>query len=239
MTGKHAARDGHAESPSSEESSAPEDGAQIDGFHPPRQDRSRRTLDRFLSATERLLREKDFREISVDEIVERADSSKGAFYARFDRKEALLDVLRSERFGAVLDEWTAFLSPERWAERPLGEFLAALVGRLVRIYARRGPLMREFMLRARRDPEIRERALVLNRHVLEGVDEVVRGHPASVDHPDPGRAVELGVVMVGAAARDRLLFGGSSTDGVDVDPNELTEELTRALVRYLEVGPDA
>ena len=61
--------------------------------HPPQQERSRRTLRRILSATERLLLKRPFEDIGVQEIVRAARTSVGSFYARFDDKAALLTAL--------------------------------------------------------------------------------------------------------------------------------------------------
>jgi AcrR family transcriptional regulator len=60
---------------------------------PPQQNRSRRTLDRLLEASESLLKRKRFEEISVAELAREPRSSVGSFYARFPGKDALLDFL--------------------------------------------------------------------------------------------------------------------------------------------------
>jgi len=61
--------------------------------HPAKQERSRQTLRRLLDATSTLLQNKSFDDISITEIVESADSSVGAFYARFKDKEGILEQL--------------------------------------------------------------------------------------------------------------------------------------------------
>ncbi len=63
---------------------------------PAKQDRSRKTQDRILRATEKLLRREQFEAISVRRIVEEAGTSIGSFYARFRDKHALLPVLYAE-----------------------------------------------------------------------------------------------------------------------------------------------
>ena len=60
---------------------------------PPQQARSQETLHRILDAAEVLVAEKSFEDASVSEIVRRANSSVGAFYARFEDKDAVLRVL--------------------------------------------------------------------------------------------------------------------------------------------------
>lgn len=67
---------------------------------PPKQERSRETLDRILGAAESLLDGRPFDDISIDDIVNRADVSRSSFYARFESKEALLPLLY-ERYAAA------------------------------------------------------------------------------------------------------------------------------------------
>lgn len=78
----------------------------------PLQDRARRSLHRMLDATTELLADRPFDEISVDEIVERAGYSKGAFYHRFDSKADLLRHLIRQLTEGALKAWDEFLAPE-------------------------------------------------------------------------------------------------------------------------------
>ena len=65
----------------------------------PKQDRSRRSAERMLSAAERLLRTRPFEDITIAEIVRESGASIGSFYHRFASKEALLPLLY-ERYDA-------------------------------------------------------------------------------------------------------------------------------------------
>lgn len=64
---------------------------------PPRQARSKKTLEALLDAAEALLADRSFAEMRIDEIVAMAGSSSGSFYARFEDKTALLHALH-QRF---------------------------------------------------------------------------------------------------------------------------------------------
>lgn len=204
----------------------------------PRQERSRRTLRRIAEATRELLEKRPFDDLTVDEIVDRAGSSKGAFYARFPDKRSLLRFLSEEEFEAVLAGWSRYLDPERWADVPLEAFIEDLVGRLIRIYRERGTEMRAFIREARfgEDEEVRRKAVRLNRHVHALVREVVERSEEQVGHPDPGRAAGLGLLAVGAAARDAILFAEEGTNPAAASDGELRRELTRMYLAYLGAG---
>lgn len=64
----------------------------------PAQNRSERTFFRLLDAAEGLLGGRHWHEVSVQEIVRKADASVGSFYNRFADKEALLHCL-DDRLG--------------------------------------------------------------------------------------------------------------------------------------------
>ena len=63
----------------------------------PKQARAERTLHRLLDAAEGLIEERGLGDVSIPEIVRRARSSVGGFYARFRDKNELLRALE-ERF---------------------------------------------------------------------------------------------------------------------------------------------
>ena len=85
--------------------------------HQPVQDRSRRTLAALLDATESLLEERRFEQISVAEIILKAGVSTGSFYARFSGKDALLPALYA-RYHADLPERLAQVRQMLEGEQP-------------------------------------------------------------------------------------------------------------------------
>src|SRR5579871_3811602 len=97
------------------------------GLRPAKQARSSRTLERILRATRDLLHEKEFEEITVAEIVQRAQSSCGAFYARFPSKEALLPALYDAYTRSLPTETTVWSDPATWGERSLTVRVAKMV----------------------------------------------------------------------------------------------------------------
>ena len=87
----------------------------------PKQRRSERTLRRLLDAGEALIEEKGLADVSVPDIVRRAGSSVGGFYARFRDKNELLRALEERFFGELLARVDALAEPTRWAHAALPE----------------------------------------------------------------------------------------------------------------------
>ena len=66
--------------------------------------RQRRTREAIFSAFTQLLAQKDFAQITVGQIIEKADVGRATFYAHFETKEFLLTALCEELFAHVLPE---------------------------------------------------------------------------------------------------------------------------------------
>src|SRR5256885_8575330 len=89
-----------------------------------------------LSAAEGLLRERPFRELTVDEVMRRTDLSRPSFYVYFtDRHQLVLKVV--EHLGAEL-----FTMSDRWlrgtGEGP--ELARAALDGIVAVYVQHGPV---------------------------------------------------------------------------------------------------
>jgi AcrR family transcriptional regulator len=185
-----------------------------------------------------LLGERRFEEASVAEIARRARSSVGAFYARFEGKEALLAYLNERLFEEGQKLWDEFLAPERWEGQDASAIVEAVVARLVeRRRANRG-VLRALSLYARSHPEptFTARAHAMNRHVHEKLGELLLQRRAEIAHPSPEQAIAFGLLFVDGATREAILFGeaarlpGKPTDAA------LARELSAAWLAYLGVA---
>jgi AcrR family transcriptional regulator len=186
---------------------------------PPKQHRSRRTLQRIARAALELIAQDGVEGTTVGAIVRRAGSSVGSFYARFDGKADLLVYLDERIWETVEERWSEAVAGGL-ADRPIEQ----LVRGLARLYAdmdlvNRGA--RDAIGRALRGPgagpsdaAVRIRGRVRDdsaRLILEKRDEIV--------HSDPELAVETVCRTLEASAS---LF----------DP-EFLEDLCTALVTHL------
>lgn len=212
----------------------------MSAIHAPKQRRSHETLGRFLRAAEELLEEKSFVDVSVSDIAKRAGSSVGAFYSRFEGKEAVLDCLRDaferDTAGQARDLLEAHDTPRGGNPPPLESAIGEFVGLLIRQHrAHRGTL----------------RALVgqtIAGHGGTGAGrewispfplvEIIRKRRSEIDHPNPDVAVRVGLGMVLSAIRERVLFpelSGGAGHGAGVTDAVFADELARSLAGLLAV----
>jgi AcrR family transcriptional regulator len=103
-----------------------------------------------VSAAEALLRERPFRELTVDEVMRRTDLSRPSFYVYFrDRHHLILRVV--EHLGAELR-----MMSQRWytgAGDGPAQAREAMEG-IVEVYAEHGPVLRALADAAADDPEV-------------------------------------------------------------------------------------
>lgn len=208
-----------------------------DRVRPPRQARSRATLERLFQATAELLTARRFEEATVADLARQAGSSVGAFYTRFAHKQALIEAFDERLFEEGRARWDVFLEPRRWPGSAPADILRAVVERLVTIRRRHTGLLRSLALYARSQPgpRFRTRAARLNRHVSDRLRALVLRKPAKFNHPNPGQALDLGLLMVDAAVREAILFEAAGLNPRPVSDRALVRELTLAWCRYLGV----
>jgi AcrR family transcriptional regulator len=201
---------------------------------PPRQARSQETLERILEAAEVLVAEKGFEDAPVAEIVRRAGSSVGAFYARFHDKDGLLHALYARYFEQALATADEALDPARWEGSSVREILTEVVRFLVQIYREQNGLMRAFAQRTRVDAEFRARRERLSHHVSERLSSLLLTRRAEISHPEPVRAAAFGLTLVFSALDAVMLFGELRSGTLRLSDAELARELTRAYLAYLD-----
>lgn len=188
----------------------------------PRRRRSPEEAEReILDAAEAFLKERPFRELTVEEVMARTGLSRPAFYAYFrDRYGLVTRIL--ERVGAEL-----FEIDRGWLEGEGGDSRLKVRETLeggAAFFARRGPLLRAVADAAANDPEVeRLYRFGLIERFAEAVAARIRkgsteGEMGSV--PDP-EAVGLALVLM----TERYLLDTVSR-GPEVDPEPVVEALT-------------
>ena len=143
-----------------------------------------------IAAAEALLRERPFRELTVDEVMRRTDLSRPSFYVYFrDRHHLVLRVV--EHLGAEL-----FAMSDPWL-RGTGEGpqLArdALEG-VVEVYASHGPVMRALADAAADDPGVEQAYTAIVQAFVDATarhieDEIAAGRVLPLDAAETARAL--------------------------------------------------
>ena len=210
---------------------------QLRWVRPPRQVRSQETLDRILDTAEVLVAEKGFEDTHVADMARRAESSVGAFYARFRDKEGLLYALYERYLEQALATADEALDPDRWDGADIPEIFSSVARFLVSIYRERAGLIRAFVIRNHTDEDFRARQERLSHTVSRKLAALLLVRAGAITHPDPARAAEFGLTLVFSTLESVLLFGELRSSALaTMNDDELAAELTRAYLAYLGVS---
>jgi AcrR family transcriptional regulator len=203
----------------------------------PQQARSEQTQRRLLDAAEALIEEKGLADASIPEIVRRAGSSVGGFYARFRDKDALLRALEERFFLELYARLDAISSPERWQGASLAEIVRPSVEELVRTFRERAALIRCFLVRAGGDAGTFEDGLRFRRDVAARFVALAGPRRDEIRHPEPELAVELGVQLAFGLMQQAVILGEVRAGGRVLGDADLVEEITRNFLAYLGLDP--
>jgi AcrR family transcriptional regulator len=200
---------------------------------PPRQRRSRESLERILDAAEELIRERGFEAMTISEVVERSKSSVGSLYARFPNKLGLLRGVHQRYLARVQEEVFAAFN----GEHPQTETLEEAVTRIVRVLSSHllsePELFRAFILEAVFDAGVRAQGERTNAARRTKVMEVLLDHRSEIRHPDPVLAVRWFYSFCMAILRERITFGEAAELSGGFSDETLITELTRTGMAYL------
>ncbi len=200
--------------------------------HAPRQARSQETFERFLSATAELLAERSFDDITVTDIVKRADRTVGSFYARFDDKYAALHELVEQSYEHIRSVVRAFCDPLRWENQPISTYVSESVRINVIAYRKTGPLFRAALRASTSDERFRESRLELVRFCADQQKALLLTRRSELEVDDPGRASDLMFEVVVALLDAELLFGRLTTTSAKTD-HQLCAEITGIALHVL------
>ncbi|HSH76171.1 MAG TPA: TetR/AcrR family transcriptional regulator [Longimicrobiales bacterium] len=161
-------------------------------LRPPKQPRSRRTLERIVRAALEILEEEGPEALTVLAVVGRAGSSVGSFYARFAGKDDLLQYLSGRVLEESLEAWSRALGGSRGLKEGVREGVRGAAELLVDIG--RSPAGRLRSLDGALGGAGTHRGF-LDR-VLEDLEQALLRYRESFAHEDPELAVRLGLRAV-------------------------------------------
>lgn len=202
---------------------------------PPKQDRSRRTLERIEAATLELVAEKGVEATTVQDIVKRARSSVGSFYARFPAKEDLLLHLENRVWSQARERFDQALEERELDDVDLSGLLEPLVELLLASVREDGRQRRLLDLRSGSDHQgagIR----AFHAYILSRIRPLLLARDSEILHPIPERAVDLGFAAVVGAMR--VLEDGTLEEGAraGLSDESVIHELARLYRSYLGGG---
>jgi AcrR family transcriptional regulator len=192
-------------------------------LNPPKQSRSRRTLERLVEASLDILSEDGPSGLTVHAVVERAGSSVGSFYARFGGKDDLLDYLGERVWQEAQERWNAELAARDLTQVPLADLVAASVGLLIDAQRSRSRYLRALDRADGRQGDAYE---AFRAHVRKGLVDLLLSRRSEIRHETPELAVHVALEAVVGVVDTELQ--GSEPESRETDARSGTSTSSRA-----------
>lgn len=201
----------------------------------PRQARGHESMNRMLDATQRLLEDVHFDDLTVHDVVEAASTSIGSFYNRFKSKDGLLQCLRESYEQERRETVIQLLAAEEWRGVSLALRVEAILRLILRFNRERRGLFRTLRLRQLLgyDP--------VTAADVEEYGQVCRGYydffleqREEMSHPSPERALPFALITLVTLVDYRILFDHTLISRQLQEEDEvLIAELQRQFLSYL------
>jgi AcrR family transcriptional regulator len=205
---------------------------------PPKQLRSRQTLDRLLDAAEAVIREEGIAELTVVKVVRKAQSSVGAFYRRFPDRDALLYAIQERNHARAREVYDAQLATLMRRKVSLEETLGRLFSLRAKMVLKDAPLLHAFVVQEAILPLFQQEGRKFYAYCRTAMTQVLLSHRDEIAHPEPELAAEM-VCRTWLGLMEQVVLYGASpfdTEARSGDTHTLVAEYTKAMSAYLRGG---
>jgi AcrR family transcriptional regulator len=207
----------------------------VSSLVPPKQLRSRQTLDRLLDAAEAVIREEGISELTIVKVVKRAQSSVGAFYRRFPDRNTLLFAIQERNHARAREIYDAQLARLEQGKASLEETLGELFTLRAQQVLKDAPLLHAFVVQEAVLPLFQQEGRKFYAYCRSTMTHVLLSHRDEISHPEPELAAEM-VCRTWLGLMEQVVLYGASPFEAGArsgDTATLVAEYTRAMSAYL------
>ena len=186
-----------------------------------------------VKAAEKLFAQQGIPETSVQQIVETAGVSIGAFYQRFENKDALIHTI----FNLLEDEIaviTSAIAPTKI--RTLEKTIQLFTASSIQFYADRRGVFLALLLAVRKNPGIREYVSNLRSAVGEIYIEALAEHKAEIGHKRFKKATAMSMRILHAYLDQSIIWADYPASEANLEYKVSDRELVQVLLTYLREG---
>jgi AcrR family transcriptional regulator len=207
----------------------------VPSIRTPVQRRSRDKFERIFTATETLFATKGPQATSIQDIIEEAGCSVGAFYQRFPDREALVTAVFKRFEGTVNAEINKFFSAAPLINMPLTQLVEEVVNFVFRLYAQKNGLFHSLMLLLETSHVACQGNVGIISSAVTKFGAILAQRKAEFAHPDPLLAANITMrMLIGVLDTQPIFSDGTQEDG-DVPLETIQAEMTQSIQSYLRI----
>ncbi len=204
---------------------------EVRGVVPPKQRRSRETVEKILRAAETLVAERPFRDITVQDLCIEADVSPSSFYARFPAKEDVLLAVFDLHSREAREDATAVIKEVVDRSGSVEEVVRALLGAYLRFVRRNGPVMVSIF----GDRGLTDRYWALGSEISDDLGDLLTAL-FGAETPDFPVKAEFAARVAAASIQRAIGLPTHFGERMGFDDQQLLDELTAMLTPYLRAA---
>lgn len=189
-------------------------------------------MNRMLDTAESLLDAGGPDALTVDAVVQAANTSTGSFYARFGDRQGLLVALQ-DRFLERLTASPVQAFETSAAEGELTETIERLVVDFLDAFRTNRQAFVAFMLLNRSDPSMRDRGAQASRNAAAAIAQLLEPHRSEIAHPEPSLAADIVYRTLFAMATQTVMFDDHEISNQHYTDQSRAREMTVLLLAYL------
>ena len=199
-------------------------------YRPPKQKRSKETVERILEAAEACIRDGGFDALRVADVAAESGAAVATVYSRFPDRMALLSAVQTRLHARIEPAFNAFLAQEKERGGSLEEEAERVFSHLSRHFLSERELFSACMMQAVFDPSLKARGEEANRARRDAVSSTLLVHRSQIVQREPVRAVEFTYDTCVAVVKSRLIW---PSVGGSLDEEVFIHDLTNMLTIYL------
>lgn len=204
----------------------------------PKQERSKASLERLLSAAEDLLAEKGYADFTLQELRKRSKVSVGSIYNLFSSKDELIHLITDRQLDSVGVEAVIVVNELRRKDLKLKKLVPELVKEYGEFFRRNKNTLRPLMEIADVDIVVAKKGKQFFAQNIGDFERLLLDCRDEISQPDPERAVRVGLRVVYASLARYLGFGTLDEVAGEGDWKELLSDLAEVMLYYLLGSPE-
>ncbi|QCG90110.1 TetR/AcrR family transcriptional regulator [Azospirillum sp. TSH100] len=199
----------------------------------PKQDRSRRSLERMLQAAEGIIASQGVDALTVAALLHDSQVSNGTFYARFSGKEALVHAVLDRALGRMEQTMDIECARLERADISLSQAIGTVTATLGRQFRESAGLFASLMHLSPNDVAIQERALQTHRRIETMIQRAIEPRLPPANRPRAGRMIAMAHHVLFAVLSERITARQEALSKHHESWDDMQDELATLLTRYL------
>lgn len=199
----------------------------------PRQQRSRDSLERVITAGIDVLAAEGWEGFTIARVAAAADASVGLIYGRFHNKDALFEAIHDRFMSQVVALHAERFDVASWRSLPTEDVIRLGVDAMAAGFAYNATVLRVSMLRSAVDTTIKARGSRAIDDLAGRFEAALLERRGDFAHAQPELGVAVCFRLVFATLSRRIMFGPLSEGSAEPEWDDLVRELGSACVGLL------